>query len=144
MALGVERARARQLDHIHAPQAFAPVELNQGPAAAEALPIGEGKILDPAHANVAVDGYPFLIHELVVGHFRPLELAEAGPLAGLGFMPMRAANGVVHCLLRKKCLWNGHTTGPGCALRAVRRGLWTNSSIKSYNLGLWRAPTASS
>ena len=96
MAFGVERARAGQLDHIHAPQAFGAEELDEGAAAAQALPVGERQVLHAPDADVAIHGQAFLIHEAVIGQLRPFEGSEACVLARFRFVPMRAGHGVVH------------------------------------------------
>ena len=90
MPFDLERAARRHLDDIHAPQAFGAIKLDLGAASAKPLPRGEGQVEHGPAADAAVAGNAFRFHELVIGHGRPLELAEAGILAGLRFVPMLA------------------------------------------------------
>ena len=90
MALDLQRATGRNLDHIHAPQAFGAIELHIGAAPAEALPRRHGQVEHGAAADAAMTGNALRLHEAVIGHGRALELAKACVLAGLGFVPVLA------------------------------------------------------
>ncbi len=96
MPLDVERARARHLDHIHAPQAFGAEELDVAAAPALPLPGRERQILHAPHADAAIDRNALRLHEAVVGHRLAQELAEACVLAGLRLVPMDLIGRVVH------------------------------------------------
>ena len=99
MPLDIERAGARHLDHIHAPQALGAVELDVAAAPAEPLPRRHRQVLHAPHADAAIDRHALRFHEAVVGHRLALELAEAGVLAGLGLVPMDLIGRVVHRVL---------------------------------------------
>ena len=88
VALDIERAGARDLHHIHAPQPFGAVELDVAAAAAEPLPRRHRQILHAPHADAAIDRNALRLHEAVVGHRLAQELAKAGVLAGLGLVPV--------------------------------------------------------
>ena len=121
MPLDIERAGGRHLDHVAAPQAFGAVELDVAAASAEPLPRHERQILDAPHADAAIDRHAFRLHEAVIGHGRAFELAEAGVLAGLGFVPMDLVWRVVH----GKFLARPRAAGP----RSVRRAAGQDAAV---------------
>src|SRR5437868_352333 len=96
MFLCAERTGGWYLDHIHAPQALGAVELDVAPAPAQPPPRRHRQILHALHADAAEDRHAFRLHETVVRHRLPLELAKAGVLAGLWFMPVDLIGLVVH------------------------------------------------
>jgi hypothetical protein len=96
VSLDIERARARHLDHIHAPQAFGAKELDVAAAPALPLPGRERQILHSPHADAAKDRNALRFHEAVVGHRLAQELAEACVLAGLRLVPVDLIGRVVH------------------------------------------------
>src|SRR4051812_24903028 len=49
--LDVERASARHLDDVHAPEALRPPKLDEGPLSAHALPWLQREVLNPANTD---------------------------------------------------------------------------------------------
>src|SRR5437867_5388722 len=96
MPLDIERARARHLDDIHAPQPFGAVELDVAAAAALPFPGRERQVLHAPHADAAIDRDAFRLHEVVIRHWLTQELAVAGVLASLGLVPMDLIGRVMH------------------------------------------------
>jgi hypothetical protein len=96
MPLDVQRAGARHFDHVETPQSLGAEQLDEGAAAAEPRPRHQRQILHPAHADAAIAGHTFRLHEAVIGQRLALELAEACVLARLGFMPMDAVGCIMH------------------------------------------------
>src|SRR5580700_9712831 len=94
---GFERAGTRHLDHIAAPFSLGAVELDEGAAAAQALPWFERHVLDAAYADTAEDRDALRLHEVVIGRVGPLPDADAGILQPFGFVPMIAGD-LVHFL----------------------------------------------
>ena len=78
MALGVERARAGDLHHVHAPEVLGAQKLDGGAAPAQAFPRRHGQVLDLVHPDVPMDGDSLILDETVVGRLGVLPLAEAG------------------------------------------------------------------
>src|ERR1700745_3589175 len=98
MLLGIERAGAGDLDHVHAPEAFGAVELDVAAAPAEPLPRRQRQILHLSDADAAEDRNAFGFHEAVVRHRRTFEFAEARILARPGLVPVDLIGLVVHFL----------------------------------------------
>src|ERR1700694_5237620 len=96
MLFGVERARARHLDHIAAPFSFRAVELDVAAAPARALPRCERKILHFADADIAEHRNAFRLHEGVIRRLRSTELAETSALSAGRLMPVSLARNVMH------------------------------------------------
>src|SRR6266446_3554843 len=96
MPLGVESARAGQLDDIHAPQAFGAEELHETSPSAEPLPVRQGQVLHAPNPDVAINRHALTGHEAVIRKHRPLECAQPRILARLRLVPMRGRYCVVH------------------------------------------------
>ena len=88
MLLGIERAGARDLDHVAAPHAFGAVELDVGALAAQPLPGLHRQVLHGLHADAAEDRDAFRLHEQVVRRLRPAEFAEAGAVDAGWLVPV--------------------------------------------------------
>src|SRR5262245_3076842 len=78
MPLGVERAGAGDLDHVHAPQPFGAEELDIGTAPAKPRPRLHRQVLYAPDTDAAEDRHTLGLHEAVIRHRLAPELAEAG------------------------------------------------------------------
>src|SRR5260370_41990102 len=96
MAFGIERARARHLDHVAAPFAFRAEQLDERASAAHPLPWRKRHVLHAPHADAAKDWNALALHEIVIGRVRPLPSAVSGVLITLRFVPMLRGRHVVH------------------------------------------------
>src|SRR4029434_9363739 len=88
MAFGVEPTGAGNFDDVTTPQPLGAVELNERAAAAKALPLFERQLLDPLHADPAVNRHAFVLHEVVVRRIGPVPATDTGVLTFVGFLPL--------------------------------------------------------
>src|SRR5439155_15006846 len=88
VALGVERSRAWDLDHITAPAPFGAVKLDEGSVPSHALPAFERHVLYAAHADPAIDRNPLRLHVIVIRRIRPLPGAIARVLEAFRLVPV--------------------------------------------------------
>ena len=109
--LDVERAGAGHLDDVHAPEALGAEQLDERTAAAEPLPRHQRQILHPAHADAAIAGHAFGLHEAVVRQRLALEFAKAGVLPCLRLVPVDLIGRVVHGDF-SDFYWSGSFLGP--------------------------------
>jgi hypothetical protein len=96
VTLDIERPAGRYFDNIKAPEGFDAEKLDIGALAAEALPGLHRQVLHLMHADAAIDRHAFVFHEPVIGALGSSELADAGVLARLGFVPMGPRSVVMH------------------------------------------------
>src|SRR6202045_3954598 len=97
VALGVERSRTWDLDHIAAPAPFGTVKLDEGSVPSHALPPFERHVLYPAHADPAIDRNPLRLHVVVIRRIRPFPGAIARVLEPFRLMPVVTGD-VVHAM----------------------------------------------
>src|SRR4051794_32932738 len=96
MPLDIERAGARDFDHVSTPDPLGAVKLDVTTAPAEPLPFRERQVLHTAHTNTAIEWHPLGFPEGVVGHRLTQEFAAACVFAGLGLVPMDLIGRAVH------------------------------------------------
>src|SRR5262249_5224865 len=90
VALGIEGACARNLNHIAAPLALCSVELDEGAIAAHAAPGPERHVLHAANPDAAIDRDSLCLHVIVIRRVRPLPGAVAGVRPSLRLVPVLA------------------------------------------------------
>src|SRR6516225_6712720 len=96
MTLGIERAGARDLDHIATPTAFGPVELDEGSVAAHAIPTLERHVLHSPHSDAAINRNPLRLHVVVIRRIGPLPSAVSCVLQPFRLVPVAAVGYVMH------------------------------------------------
>src|SRR5262249_15586415 len=90
MALGVEGACARNLNHVAAPLALCSIELDERAIAAHAAPGLERHVLHAANADAAIDRDSLRLHVIVIRRVRPLPGAVARVRPSLRLVPVLA------------------------------------------------------
>src|SRR6478672_11526816 len=87
VALGIERAGARNLDDIEAPFAFGAVELDEGAVATHPVPALERHILHALDADAAENWNPLRLHPVVIGRVGPFPGTVAGVFSPFRLVP---------------------------------------------------------
>ena len=90
MLFSIQCAARRNLNHIHAPQAFRTEELDVCAATAQTLPRLHRQIMHALHADGAMHRNAFCFHEAIIRHGGARKIPEASIFASLWLVPMRA------------------------------------------------------
>src|SRR3990170_5465651 len=96
MFFRIQRSRAGNFDNVTTPKTLGAEKLDEGAAAAHALPRFARQILDAAHADVAIDRNALRLHEVVIRRIRAEKLAIASPGLFIGGFLKCLLNGMIH------------------------------------------------